>query len=897
MSEKGAQLGSAYVQIVPSAQGISGSISGMLGGEATAAGKSAGGLLGNSIVSTLTGIIAAAGIGKFISDSITTGMNFDKAMSQVAATMGTTVDQIGELRDFAKEMGATTAFSANQAAEALNFMALAGYDAETSMQMLPNVLNLAAAGGMELATASDMVTDAQTALGLSLEETSTMVDQMAKASSKSNTSVAQLGDAFLTIGANARQAKGGTAELSTVLGVLADNGIKGSEAGTHLRNIMLAMNPTTDKAAAAWKELGVSAYDAEGNLRALPEVFEDLNKAMEGMTEQQKTDMFSAMFNKTDLASIQALVGTTSERFAELSTEIKGAWYSAESLYDSFSGMGIEIEDAGDSLSKLGVSATEFEDALKESGGSAQNFVEYLQEVAAPGTTTTEILNTMGVSLEDLQAGFDGAAGAAQAMADTQLDNLDGDITLMKSALEGVQIAISEKVMPGLRDMVQSGSGLLSSLTNAIGAGNWSAVGAILRNGLSQALDMAFQGITTGLDFLSNNMDGIISQGMAFITVFADSIAQNAPTIIPAAMDAVLSFIESSLANADGMMSAGESVLRGLFDGIVAAGGIFMERAPEIIMKLGDAILSSSQQLLSTGTAMLQPMLDGITAALPGLLSTGVEIITNLANGILAAIPTLIETAGELIIQFADFILTNLPTIIDAGIQLVVNLSTGIFTAMPKLVEVAQKLMLEAAATLIKHLPEIYAVGVTLPAKLALGIIQAIPQLVPAAMKMGTQIVTTVKNFDWIGLGKDIINGIINGVKMMGDTFITTVVSMCQGALQAVKNFFGIKSPSKVMANEVGRYIPEGIAVGISKYSGAVNDAMEELKADALDTVAVMDVNTSPEFSSNGNSQESILARMDAMLNLMSRYFPEMADNNGNVSIDAINRQLGAAYS
>lgn len=897
MSEKGAQLGSAYVQIVPSAQGISGSISGMLGGEATAAGKSAGGLLGNSIVSTLTGIIAAAGIGKFISDSIATGMDFDKAMSQVAATMGTTVDQIGELRDFAKEMGATTAFSANQAAEALNFMALAGYDAETSMQMLPNVLNLAAAGGMELATASDMVTDAQTALGLSLEETSTMVDQMAKASSKSNTSVAQLGDAFLTIGANARQARGGTAELSTVLGVLADNGIKGSEAGTHLRNIMLAMNPTTDKAAAAWKELGVSAYDAEGNLRALPEVFEDLNKAMEGMTEQQKTDMFSAMFNKTDLASIQALVGTTSERFAELNTEIKGAWYTSESLDEKLKSIGLSMSDAESNLSQLGITSKEFQRALNSSEGEAGALVSSLLNMAEQGTSTGDVVNALGGDMLALQTAMDGVTSAAQAMADTQLDNLDGDITLMKSALEGVQTAISEKVMPGLRDMVQSGSGLLSSLTNAIGAGNWSAVGAILRNGLSQALDMAFQGITTGLDFLSNNMDGIISQGMAFITVFADSIAQNAPTIIPAAMDAVLSFIESSLDNADGMMSAGESVLRGLFDGIVAAGGIFMERAPEIIMKLGEAILSSSQQLLSTGTAILQPMLDGITASLPGLLSTGVEIITNLANGILEAIPTLIETAGELIIQFADFLLTNLPTMVDAGIQLVVNLSTGIFTAMPKLVEVAQKLMLEAAATLIKHLPEIYAVGVTLPAKLALGIIQAIPQLVPAAMKMGTQIVTTVKNFDWIGLGKDIINGIINGVKMMGDTFITSVVSMCQGALQAVKNFFGIKSPSKVMANEVGRYIPEGIAVGISKYSGAVNDAMEELKADALSTVAVMDVNTSPEFSSNGNSQESILARMDAMLSLMERYYPEMSENSGTVSISAINRQLGAAYS
>ena len=162
--------------------------------------------------------------------------------------MGKTTNEIAELRDYAKEMGASTAFSATQSAEALNFMALAGYDANTSMKMLPNVMNLAAAGSMELARASDMVTDSQTALGLSLDETEVLVDQMAKTSSKTNTSVSQLGDAMLTIGGTAKNLSGGTKELNQVLGLMADNGIKAGEAGTHLRNIILAMNPTTKDA-------------------------------------------------------------------------------------------------------------------------------------------------------------------------------------------------------------------------------------------------------------------------------------------------------------------------------------------------------------------------------------------------------------------------------------------------------------------------------------------------------------------------------------------------------------------------------------------------------------------------------------------------------------------------
>ena len=135
-----------------------------------------------------------AAIGAFGVSAVKTSMEFDSSMSQVMATMGYSVDELNtkgseasetfnKLSSFAQEMGATTAFSASESAEALNYMALAGYDAETSMQMLPTVLDLAAAGGMELADASDMVTDAQSALGLSIEETTEMVNKMAKTSS------------------------------------------------------------------------------------------------------------------------------------------------------------------------------------------------------------------------------------------------------------------------------------------------------------------------------------------------------------------------------------------------------------------------------------------------------------------------------------------------------------------------------------------------------------------------------------------------------------------------------------------------------------------------------------------------------------------------------------------
>lgn len=321
---------------------------------------------------------ASAAFIAFAKDAVATGAEFDTKMSQVAATMGLTVDQIGELRDFAQEMGAKTVFSATQAAEALNYMALAGYDTEKSMSMLPTVLNLAAAGNMELARASDMVTDAQSALGLTMEQTADMVDQMAKTASKSNTSVTQLGDAMLTIGGTAKFMAGGTDRLQTVLGLMADNGIKGSEAGTHLRNMLLKLSAPTDAGAQKIEELGLQIFDAEGKMRDMQDIILDLGEAMSSMTEAEKVTTISELFNARDLSAVNALLGTSKERWEEL---------------------GSAIADA---------------------------------------------------------------SGSAEKMAETQLDNLNGDITLMKSALEGVKIQFSDGITPSIRNVVKLITNVLS---------------------------------------------------------------------------------------------------------------------------------------------------------------------------------------------------------------------------------------------------------------------------------------------------------------------------------------------------------------------------------------------------------------------------------------------------
>ena len=406
---------------------------------------------GSSISNTFSKVknaIVAAGVVTAVKDIggavINTGKEFDTAMSQVAATMGTSVDSIGELRDIAKEMGSTTAFTATQAAEGLNYLALAGYSTEQQIAALPTVLNLASAGAMDLGSASDMVTDAMSALGIEVTQSNleTFADQLAKTASTSNTSVSQLGEAILTVGGTAKTMAGGTTEASAALGILADNGIKASEGGTHLRNILLAMNPTTDSAAAAWKKLGVSAYTSDGKMKPLKNTFNELAKAMKGMTDQEKQDILSDMFNKTDLAAIEAMLGTTTDRWDELTEAIEGSWYTFDSLSSTFDEFGLSLNDIELTMSGMGVTTDEFDQALNQCGGDAKTFAELVTSMANEGTTYDDVVKSLGGNLEELQDVFDATGGAAEYMANTQLDNFEGSVTLMNSALDGLKLAL-----------------------------------------------------------------------------------------------------------------------------------------------------------------------------------------------------------------------------------------------------------------------------------------------------------------------------------------------------------------------------------------------------------------------------------------------------------------------
>lgn len=772
-----------------------------------------------------------SGVAAFTKSSVDAGMAFDKAMAQVAATSGKSVGEIGELREFAQQMGATTAFSATQAAEALNYMALAGYGSETSMKMLPSVLNLAAAGDMDLARASDMVTDAQTALGLSLDETSIMVDQMAKASSTTNTSVEQLGDAFLTIGGNAKSVKGGTAELSSVLGALADNGIKGSEAGTHLRNILLAMNPTTDAAAQAWEDLGVQAYDAEGNLRPLDQIFGELNEAMEDMTDQERTDLISKMFNKTDLASVNALLGTTKKRWTEIKTAV-----------DSGLALGSVITDEG--ITEM---RTKFQELYDKVGGDTEAFSKeakkYIESTFDIGTENgeaaieafTEAMKKGVTSTEELEDALKKSNSAAQEMANTQLDNLDGDITLMKSALEGVQIAVSDGVTPVLRKLVQGASEGLSKITTKLRE-------YLAREETQQKLEKIAEAVGKVIQLVIDNLDKIFNVAITvingilsvvgFLVEHIDLVA-GALGAVGAAIGVIkaINVVKSII----GVISAIKTVI-----GIIGGVGTLIGALANPITLIVAAVAAAAAAIILNWDKIKEAW------------GKAVEFFGQVWEGIKGVF----ATVGSWISDIFSTAWSGVKQAWSGTTQFFGNVWNGIKGAFKNVgswfgekFSSAKKAVTNAwsniGTTFSNYKNKIQNAFQNIGDWFGTKFSSAKTSVINAWSNIGERfshvrevIFSVFKNAPdrFLSIGRNLMIGLYNGIVEKAQAVIDKIKGVASEMIGWAKNILGIKSPSKVF-KQIGQFVDLGMAGGIEGNLGKVQKAMNEMSNVVMDGV------------------------------------------------------------
>lgn len=320
---------------------------------------------------TVAATTASVAVGSF---AVKTGMEYESQMSTVEALSQASEAEMLQLDKTAKNLGATTVWTAKESGQAMEYMAMAGWNAKQMVDAVPATMDLASASGEELATVSDIVTDSMTAFSLKAEQAGHFTDVLAAAATSSNTNVGKLGESFKYAAPLAGSMGYTIEDTAFSLGLMANNGIKASQAGTSMRSWLTRMAKPTNESGAAMKKLGLSLEDSHGKMKPLRTMIDETRKSFQGLSKSQKAEYAAMLAGKTGMSGLLAIVNSTDKDYKKLRQSI------------------------------------------------------------------------------------DECNGAAKEMADTKLDNLEGDVTLFKSALDGAGMEIYEELKEPLREIVSSGT-------------------------------------------------------------------------------------------------------------------------------------------------------------------------------------------------------------------------------------------------------------------------------------------------------------------------------------------------------------------------------------------------------------------------------------------------------
>lgn len=748
-------IGSAYVQILPSTEGIGSKLQEALQGPAAAAGESAGSSAGSKLGSALAGAakVGAAAITAattatvgFAKSAVDVGAAFDSSMSQVAATLGLTTEDIENniggagdtfqaLRDKAQEMGAATNFSASQAAEGLNILAMSGFSAEESIGMVEDVLHLAAAGSMDMASAAGYISGAMKGFNDETKSSGYYADLMAKGATLANTSVAQLGDAMAS-GAAGAAAYGQTADSMTVaLLRLAEQGDVGAAAGTALAASMKDLYTPSVQGAAALEELGVAAYNSDGSARDFNDVVNDLSGALSGMSAEE------ANAYKQTIFGIQGL----------------------------------------NAFNKMTVTGIEKQEQWKDA----------------------------------LAAASDGAGEAAKQYG-TMTDNLQGDIDIWNSAMDGFKITIADQLMPTVREFVQFGSDSMGQLT-----------AAFQENGLSGAMEALGGILSDGLAMITEMLPSFVEAGLALLTALVQGVMDNLPALTEAAVEIVVMLANSIAENLPNLIESGAQILRQIVDVILDNLDTLFDAALEIITTLAEGLIEDIPNLVDSAIEITERLVDFLIEHIDVMIDAALEIILALADGIIESLPKLLEKAPEIIAKLVDAIIENVPKLIDASIEIIVKLAEGIIQNLPQLLDSAAEIVFKIAEGIVRMLGELVKKG---------------KEIVDSVKDGFSQKVQDAKNW-----GRDLINNFVGGIKEKWENLKSTVSNVAS----TVKSFLGFSEPELGPLADFHTYAPdmmELFARGIRENRRTVTDEI----AEAFDFSGMLTPRYAPQLALEG---------------------------------------------
>lgn len=626
----------------------------------------------------VAGVSAALGAG--VTAAIKVGSSFESEMSKVAAISGATGDDLAALTQKAKDMGASTMFSASESAEAMEYMAMAGWKTTDMLNGIEGIMNLAAASGEDLATTSDIVTDALTAFGLAAEDSTHFADILASASSNANTNVSMMGETFKYV-APVAGALGYSAEDAAVaIGLMANSGIKASQAGTSLRSIMSRLAKPTDEVQAAMDRLGISMTNSDGSMKSLDEIMVDLREGFSGLSEAESASVAASLAGQEAMSGLLAIVSASDDDFNKLK----------DSIYN--------------------------------------------------------------------------CDGASAQMAETMQDNLQGKLTILKSAAEGLGIVIYESIEEPLKNLADSGQEALTKLTDA---------------------------------FKTGGTEGLIEAGMQILNDVLLGIVQAAPEIIDTAINLINSFITNLDANLPQILSAGGKILSTLIGGMVELFPSLANLAYDLITNLLTAITENSDSMVQGGADTLVSFINGCTEKIPDLLSMAV-------NAVIAMAMSLTDP-------------NTLSNIVNAGIELLVSLVTGITDAIPRLIAAVPTIVANLVTAIIANIPRLLVAAAEVMLQLGKYLINNISNMLLAVPRLFKGLFDAFIGMDWGSIGHNIIEGIKEGILNAAKNLVDSAVQAAKSALDAVKDFLGIHSPSRVMRDVIGKNMIAGINVGIEE--------------------------------------------------------------------------------
>lgn len=494
-------------------------------------GMSTGGVALGNVVANAVETAAKATV-EFGKDIVQTGMDFDAAMSQVKALGQLENDDFIKVRKRAMQLGESTKFTAAQVAEAFSYMALAGWDTQEMLDGIDGVLNLAAASGEDLGRTSDIVTDAITAMGLTAKDSTHFVDVLAQASANSNTTVAQMGEAFKYLATTGGVLHYSIEDVATTLGLLANSGIKATQAGTSMRQILNTLINPSDKAAKAMDKLGISLFDPKTNARKpLAQVLKE----------------FREVFKE---AGLELEEGFDPEEIQKKVDEVD-EWYDKK--LKELDSMGLSKKTLDSKLKELDKLYIE---KIFDARAPNQSFLASLGDIGGLRGISSlfAIMGSTDEDFEKLTKAINDSEGAAGEMSTTMLDNLQGDITILNSAMEGLKIIVSDSFKDQLRTFVQTLTEEIGNLNTAFQENG--ALGMFV-----SLADWVVNGIT---DALSN--EDVTGEGASkFGEALGDFVGRTIATLVTNAPELI-----SGLFNAGINLAGG--LIEGLFSGLFGTG-------------------------------------------------------------------------------------------------------------------------------------------------------------------------------------------------------------------------------------------------------------------------------------------------------------------------------------